>query len=94
MISQENIEKILTLLSERLALSLPERKWDFLVCGGTALNALKLINRTTKDVDVIGVIKNKILVKAELENDFNFYAQSNRLSRCCHKNIIIIFKPN
>jgi len=70
MISQENIGKILTLLSERLQLSLPAKKWSFLVCGGTALNVLKLIDRTTKDVDVIGVIKNNELVRAELEEEF------------------------
>ena len=54
-ITQDNIHEILALLGEHLAetLSSPTR---LIVCGGTALNVLNLVSRTTKDVDVIGVL--------------------------------------
>jgi hypothetical protein len=55
-IDRKNLDAILTLLNDRLALVFPEARWNLVVCGGTALNALNLVSRTTKDVDVIGVL--------------------------------------
>jgi hypothetical protein len=82
MISKENISEILTLLAERLALSLPGKKWDFLVCGGTALNALNLVIRTTKDVDIIGRVENNAIIKADLEKEF--LEEIKVVSQYCH----------
>jgi hypothetical protein len=54
-IHRDNLDSILTLLADRLQLTFGPRKWFFVVCGGTALNALGLVVRTTKDIDVLGV---------------------------------------
>lgn len=60
-LNQENLEEILSLLAERLSFELPETKWNLIVCGGAALSILNLVQRTTKDIDVIGkLVENKI----------------------------------
>lgn len=55
---KKEIEKILSALGEQLDVinaTVPE----LVVCGGSALNVLGLVNRTTKDVDVVAfAIKN------------------------------------
>ena len=53
-LNQENLEVILQLLGERLTLVSPEKNWNLVVCGGAALAVLNLVQRTTKDIDVIG----------------------------------------
>jgi len=50
------IEKVLSALGEQLDAihaSIPE----LVVCGGSALNMLGFVSRTTKDVDVVAFIK-------------------------------------
>lgn len=60
-LNSKNLESVLLLLSERLALVMPGQRWDLVVCGGSALNALNLVSRTTKDIDVIGkMVNNKV----------------------------------
>ena len=53
-IGKENLGEILSLLGERLALAFPGKEWKLIVCGGAALAELDLVQRTTKDIDVIG----------------------------------------
>jgi len=55
MIDNQNIKKILSALDKQIGIS-QGAPISIVVCGGTALFALKLILRTTKDVDVIGKI--------------------------------------
>ncbi len=69
-INQENLTAILNLLGERLYLVFPGQSWAFVVCGGTALNALKLADRTTKDVDIIGKLEKNIIDYANLSPGF------------------------
>ncbi len=49
------IDRILSALGEQLAAAKSE-PLDLLVCGGSALHALHLVTRTTKDVDVVAKI--------------------------------------
>jgi len=65
MISKENIEEIFKALDQQIEVR-GGSPISLIVCGGTALFALGLIQRTTKDVDVLGeaVVRGKeILVK-------------------------------
>ena len=56
---KKEIEKVLTALSEQLNAE-GIAHLEMLVCGGTALNVLGYVKRTTKDVDVIAFVdKNK-----------------------------------
>jgi hypothetical protein len=50
----ESFERALLLLNGRLALANAPR-FDLIVCGGTALNAMNLVTRTTKDVDIVAL---------------------------------------
>ncbi len=68
--NQTNLEEILMLLGERLTLVSPEKKWDLVVCGGAALAVLNLIQRTTKDIDVIGKLKNNQIGYADFDIKF------------------------
>jgi hypothetical protein len=52
---KEEIERALTTLSRRMALSGAE-DLEVLCCGASALCALGLLSRTTLDVDVLGII--------------------------------------
>jgi hypothetical protein len=63
-LSSKNLIYTLKLLDEQLGL-LTKEKFDLVVCGGSALIALDLVNRTTKDIDVIASIKNKQMVDPE-----------------------------
>jgi hypothetical protein len=51
----ENLEKALALLGARLDLAQAPAT-GIVVCGGSALIALGLIRRTTRDVDVLALI--------------------------------------
>ena len=65
MIVPENIEKIFISLDKQIQVH-GGQTISLVVCGGTALSAMGLVNRTTKDVDVLGEIeflKEKIVVK-------------------------------
>lgn len=46
---------MLSALGEQLA-ALKKPRLDLLVCGGSALHALRLVRRTTKDVDVVALV--------------------------------------
>src|SRR5437762_14333835 len=54
-ISQENLERVLTLLAGRLDLAHSEPV-GLVVCGGSALIAMGLRQRTTKDIDVVALM--------------------------------------
>jgi hypothetical protein len=51
----EKINDALRLLDGRLKLNRSSR-FSIVVCGGAALNALQLIQRTTKDVDIVALM--------------------------------------
>lgn len=53
--NKEEIDKVLSALGEQLTAS-KGMPVDLLVCGGSALHALRLIKRPTKDVDVVAVL--------------------------------------
>lgn len=56
MIEKKNIQRIFSALDKQLAVS-GGSGISLVVCGGTALAALGLVARTTKDVDVLGSFK-------------------------------------
>ena len=67
--NQKDVEKILSALGEQLE-DLVNEPVEILVCGGSALNVLGVVQRATEDVDVLAYVKrNKagevFLVKAE-----------------------------
>lgn len=51
----EKIDQALRLLDGRLKLN-GNNRCSIVVCGGAALNALQLIQRTTKDVDIVALM--------------------------------------
>ena len=51
----EKINEALQLLDGRLKLNQSSR-FSIIVCGGAALNALQLVRRTTKDVDIVALM--------------------------------------
>jgi hypothetical protein len=53
--NSHEVDRVLSALGEQLSTLGPER-FDLAVCGGSALNALGLIRRTTKDVDVLAIL--------------------------------------
>jgi hypothetical protein len=63
---QENIETILSALGEQLESSEGE-PLELLVCGGSALIALGLAQRTTKDVDILALVKRRKTGKTTLK---------------------------
>jgi hypothetical protein len=56
--SYKQIAKALKLLDGRLMLNKSPR-FSLIVCGGAALNAMNLIQRTTKDVDIVALMDSK-----------------------------------
>lgn len=57
-----NFDEALQLLNGRLALDGAPR-YNLVVCGGTALNAMGLVSRTTKDVDIVALMDdNEVLL--------------------------------
>lgn len=69
-ITPANLDSILSLLNDRLSLVSPHMTWKLVVCGGTALNALHFISRTTKDVDVIGILSDNQITYANFDSRF------------------------
>lgn len=53
---QKDIETILNALGEQLE-SVEKESHELLVCGGSALNVLGLVQRATKDVDILAYVK-------------------------------------
>ena len=53
---QKDIMAILSALGEQLE-SMAKKPHELLVCGGSALNALGLVQRATKDVDILAYVK-------------------------------------
>ena len=51
----EQIETYLKLLDGRLQIN-GSRNLSIIVCGGAALNALRLVQRTTKDIDIVALL--------------------------------------
>jgi hypothetical protein len=49
---QKDVETILSALGEQLE-EIASKPLELLVCGGSALNVLGLVQRATKDVDVL-----------------------------------------
>ena len=63
------LERVLTALGEQLAAQTDE-SFALVVCGGSALQALGLVQRTTRDVDVLALLRaddfgDPLLVTAE-----------------------------
>jgi hypothetical protein len=54
--SQKDVETILSALGEQIEQT-SEDTFELLVCGGSALNILGLIERTTGDVDVLAYVR-------------------------------------
>ena len=50
-----DIDQIMNALGEQLSI-INKSHIDLLVCGGSALHALGLVSRTTKDVDVVAIV--------------------------------------
>ena len=66
-----NFEVYLKALNSQLKLN--NKKIEFVVCGGTALNAMGLVYRTTKDIDVLGFVENNddnIIIKKAIFPDW------------------------
>jgi hypothetical protein len=75
------IEKILSALGEQLEATdaiVPE----LVVCGGSALNVLGLVSRTTKDVDVVAFARKNAKGNIHLEKAEPF---SDELIKACQK---------
>jgi len=53
--NKEEVDRVLTALGEQLA-AMKKPHVDLLVCGGSALQALRLVSRTTQDVDVVALV--------------------------------------
>jgi len=66
----ERINSALQLLDGRLKMN-RSRSFALVVCGGTALNAMHLIQRTTKDVDIVALMdsNNQLLDPAPLPEE-------------------------
>ena len=69
-IGKNNLSEILLLLSERLKLVFPKNVWKLIVCGGAALAELNLVQRTTKDIDVIGKFSEENIEYAGFDEQF------------------------
>lgn len=54
--NKKDVETILDALGEQLE-HFSKECFELLVCGGSALNVLDLVQRTTKDVDVLAYVK-------------------------------------
>jgi len=80
MITPDGIEKILNALDKNIEIN-KKKKISIVVCGGSALFALDLIRRTTKDVDVLGLIdeernKNSVLYMEKFPDWFKISAET------------------
>jgi len=54
--NQKDVEKILNALGDQLE-EILEKPIELLVCGGSALNLLGLVQRTTEDVDILAYVR-------------------------------------
>ncbi|MBU1105590.1 MAG: nucleotidyl transferase AbiEii/AbiGii toxin family protein [Candidatus Riflebacteria bacterium] len=63
-LKQDNLKSLLILLEEQLRL-LKSRRLELVVCGGSALIALNLVQRATRDIDVVAMISEKKLSDPE-----------------------------
>jgi hypothetical protein len=54
--NQKDVETILSALGEQIE-QITKDSFELLVCGGSALNILGLIERSTRDVDVLAYVK-------------------------------------
>jgi hypothetical protein len=72
----EKINEALHLLDGRLRLN-GSGIFTIVVCGGTALNAMQLISRTTKDVDIVALMdsNNQLTDPAPLPQELLFAAR-------------------
>lgn len=66
----DKITEALRLLDGRLKINQSSR-FSLVVCGGTALNVMRLIQRTTKDVDIVALMdsKNQLVDPAPLPEE-------------------------
>jgi hypothetical protein len=69
LLEPQKLNEILCLLDEHLGLQTDEQ-WNIVVCGGSALNALNLVSRTTKDIDVLGKLENDEIIHAAFDSSF------------------------
>ena len=56
MLDKATIENLLTALGKQIEL-MKEGPIEIVICGGASLNVLGQIRRTTKDIDIMGIIK-------------------------------------
>jgi hypothetical protein len=61
-VDSSNLNNILKALNEHLAFARSPHI-ELVICGGSALNSLGLVERATKDIDVIAILKNGAPVK-------------------------------
>jgi len=62
-LNKDNLASLLSQLNDLLGLEINDC-YELIVCGGTALIALGLVKRTTKDVDVVArIVNGKIIAK-------------------------------
>ena len=54
--NQKDVETILSALGEQLG-QIAKESFELLVCGGSALNILGLVQRATEDIDVLAYVK-------------------------------------
>ena len=68
-IEPESIHEIFTALERQIAVH-QGAPLDLVICGGTALSALGLVNRTTRDVDILGTVikKGNVLTIKRMEH--------------------------
>ncbi len=61
---KEKLDYALQLLHEQLVLS-DSPHIELIVCGGSALLAMRLVNRTTRDIDIVALMRGGVPVSAE-----------------------------
>ncbi|MBE6418192.1 MAG: hypothetical protein E7033_06985 [Akkermansiaceae bacterium] len=61
---KEKLDYALHLLHEQLVLS-EAPQTELIVCGGSALLAMRLVNRTTRDIDIVALMRGGVPVSAE-----------------------------
>lgn len=65
----EDVDQLLSRLGEQLELR-NSQEINLVVCGGAALNVTGLVSRTTKDIDVLGQLESRRIVRAQLPQVF------------------------
>ena len=75
-IDQSKLQEALTLLNEQLILN-DAPATEIVVCGGSALIAAGLIQRTTRDVDIVALMKENALIDPEPLPDHLLKAAEN-----------------